>query len=782
MTTSVTADDRVLDLRGRPDGEPHGKVGRVVVLDHATSLVDHWDTYLALAADREVTGVICIAVGEPSAQDADGGAHSPVVLRVPAVLTQSGGAVLWVGDEQGVRWGSRVNQPVPIRRGADEPSGLDRLVMALSVEEVFDAVRAQVQGMAERVASPGLELFSAAVSGQLGSARDAAVERLVRVRSDQAPTDVLRDTIRDLAQGPRPDVGGDLDGKGKVGRPRRDATAFTGHAADLAREARSLALLTGNKKGARPGPDLGRYVRLSGRSTAEYRREAATLLDRIDGQLRRGDTTVPQVVEMGVREPISMPAEQVVERLSTAIARHLKADPSVPTLAVHLRRAAVALEPAGCPHGAEAVRGTGERSLERSLPTATQWPVSPLLLPLVLLTCFVATLVPTPPWLGWIFGVLAVLAWFVPAWLLLGRWPQDEGEIELGEAVVPATLSFGLTGIAGLALGALAARYLADIALLDFLPDMPTRWRVYLVLGAFLVAAVAVWSSWSIAAARLRRRLGTRGLTEVHSRVSRLVDDVVGPEWVQSARRRQLAAALHETADGLREIELRLRQEIEDRPENKVRPLFTRPASPYTPAALPTTVRSAIGTEVSGVVLDDLLRIVRVTLERAWFMTLHGRRAHPFEYRDRLDGLLAEYDEHVYRFGLMMPPRPVDEREQVPDPDNDKDKDKDKRVMLLERVWGNAPQGRAVLRTRAFDDMTQLCSPRQLGDLYTSRDPVMVGFAPVQVRQVLTGSDGWDATTFDSFVWTDRAELAGVVRLLELQAGARETDAVGGGR
>jgi hypothetical protein len=390
------------------------------------------------------------------------------------------------------------------------------------------------------------------------------------------------------------------------------------------------------------------------------------------------------------------------------------------------------------------------------------------------LTCLVATVVPTPPWLGWIVGVLAALAWFVPAWLLLGRWPQEHGEIELGEAVVPATLSFGLAGIAGIALGALAARYLADIALLDFLPDLPTRWRVTLAVAAFLVTALAVWSSWRLAAARLRKRLGTRELVNVHRGVSQLVDDVVGPEWVQSARRRQLAAALHETADGLREIELRLRQEIEDRPENTVKPLFTRPASPYTPAALPSGVRSAIGTELSGIVLDDLLRIVRVTLDRAWFLTLHGRRAEPFEYRERLEGLLREYDDHVYRFGLMTVPRPVDDREQPPDAE--------KRVRLLERVWGTARQGRATLRTGPFDDMTQLCSPRQLGDLYNYRDPVMVGFAPVQVRRVLTGSDGWDATTFTSFVWTDRAELAGVVRLLELQAGARETIAAGGAR
>jgi hypothetical protein len=616
------------------------------------------------------------------------------------------------------------------------------------------------------------------VSGHLAAARDAAVEQLVRVWHDRAPTQVLRDTIDDLARGPQARPGADLDGKGLVGSPRDRANKTRTLAADLARDAGSFRLFTGDKDrgGARPGPALGRVVEQSGTFTMTYRKEAATLLDRIDGQLRRGDTTVPQVVEMGVREPVSVTPEQVVEELRPAVAAHLAQEPSLPTLARHLRRSAAVLEPAGCHGAADTVRATGEPSLARTLPKATQWPVSPLLLPLVLLTCAVATLAPGPLWLGWIVGLLAVLAWFVPAWLLLARWPQQHGELEPGEASVPAGLSFGLTGIIGVVLAAAAARYAADIAALDRLGlfDLPTRWRVYLVVAAFLVTAVAIWLSWGVVAARLRRRLGTRELADVHRQVSGIVDEVVGGQWVPSARRLQLTSSLNETADGLHEIEVRLRQELEPRLENGRRRLFSRPPNRYTPAALPSAVPSAIGAELHGVVLDDLLRIVRVSLDRAWYALLNSRRAHAGEYTDRLERLLQEYDDHVYDLGLMTLPRPVDDREPPPDPQ--------KRLELLRRVWGEAPQARATLRTPPFDDLTQLCAARQLGDLSTYGEPVMVRFAPAQVRQVLVGLDGRDAGTYASLVWTDRAELAGVVRLLELQAGARETIAVGGRR
>ena len=61
-----------------------------------------------------------------------------------------------------------------------------------------------------------------------------------------------------------------------------------------------------------------------------------------------------------------------------------------------------------------------------------------------------------------------------------------------GDAALYVGLSFGLAGIVGSVLGAVAARYLADITLLCFLPGLPTRWRVFLVVAAFLLIAVSV--------------------------------------------------------------------------------------------------------------------------------------------------------------------------------------------------------------------------------------------------------------------------------------------------
>src|SRR3954447_1726596 len=88
----------LVDLRA-PDAErPAVLAGGVVVIDHASALLEHAETYLSLLAEDMVTAVVCVAVGEAETN----GSLDGVVLSVPPALRYA--TVLWVGDPEGVDW------------------------------------------------------------------------------------------------------------------------------------------------------------------------------------------------------------------------------------------------------------------------------------------------------------------------------------------------------------------------------------------------------------------------------------------------------------------------------------------------------------------------------------------------------------------------------------------------------------------------------------------------------------------------------------------------------
>src|SRR6185436_238887 len=126
-----TANVVVLDLRDAPCDLPTCLAGGVVVLDSADSLVKHADTYMSLIGAEMVTSVVCVAIGESTADETMAGA----VLAVPPALRYA--TVLWVGDEQGVDWAPRSGAPRPT---AGPSNTLDNLVAALRVPAVFDTV------------------------------------------------------------------------------------------------------------------------------------------------------------------------------------------------------------------------------------------------------------------------------------------------------------------------------------------------------------------------------------------------------------------------------------------------------------------------------------------------------------------------------------------------------------------------------------------------------------------------------------------------------------------
>lgn len=745
MTTGSLSGVGLLDLRGWSGGEPPAMVGRVIVLDDAASLVDHWDVYLSLVGDRQVTGVICLAIGESAVASEQNGARDPVVLRIPGVLPNGGGAVLWIGDVHGVMWGSARDQPCPI--GSDRRASLDQLLRALGVPEVFDAVRHQVRELPGRVANPGLVLFSGATSpDELAEARASALRELTTVWPEQSLPDDLRESIAQLGVDPRQSAGVVLTSPVDP----KNVNEKLDCADELVRALGSPRLLIGSD---RPRQSLASAVAGAGRAAEQYRNAIGELLYRIDGQLRRGDTSVARVVEMGVQRPFPLSLPAIAEGLRAAVHRRLSQEPSLPQLGTQLRREATAKQPQGCPNELEQLRLIGP--LQRELPASQRWPIPVTALPLVALTCaVVAFAAPNGP-LAWMLGAAVALAWALPGWLLLARWPRPQGERGLDGAALPAFVAYFLVGLLGAAGGLAATRVVGS-----FLQSSLIRQALIAVAAVAVVATVAL--SWRRAAKRLVDALALPALRAAVQQMSDLAHDVVSREWQPSERNRVVARALNEAADGLLEISQALQH------ASTRQPAQPHPAPPGDSETLPGGIPRALPTELLAVVREDLIALSGVALAPAWQAAVMGRRTDAGTYTRRTERLLAEYDAHVLRAGLMSLPAP--------------ESDSGLRSQLLARMWSESPAAREAVRIRGADDMVQLCNGRQLSDLSSYGEPSMVRFAPEPVRPILEPdhSHRGDGSQGLQVVWITNAELAGALRLLPLRSPAMCTEQGGG--
>lgn len=731
-----------LNLRGWAGGEPPAMVGRVIVLDDAASLLDHWDVYLSLMGDRQVTGVICLAVGE-SVTSEQNGARDPVVLRIPGVLPNGGGVVLWIGDEHGVRWGSARDQPRPL--DSDRRDSLDQLLRALQVPEIFDAVRHQVRELPGRVASPGFVLFSRATSpDEVAEARAAALRELTTAWPEQSLPDDLRESIARLGVNPSQQAGAVLTAPvdPKNMNERIDC------ADELVRALGSPRLLIGSDH---PRQSLAAAVTDAGQAAEQYRNTLDELLNRVDGHLRRGDTAVARVVEMGVQRPFPLSPPAVAEELRAAVHQRLSQEPSLPALGTQLRREATARQPQGCPNELEQLRLIGP--LQRKLPASRRWPIPVTVAPLVALTCAVVAFAAPGDLLAWVLGAVFAFAWALPGWLLLARWPRPQGERGLDGAALPAFVAYFLVGLLGTA-GGLAATRVVD----PFSPSAQTRGVLIAVAAVVVVATVAL--SWRAAVKRLADALALPALRAAVQQMSDLAHDVVRREWQPSERNRVVARALNEAADGLLEISQAL-QHTDTRQQ-------PHPTPPDDSEILPGGIPRALPAELLAVVREDLTALSESALAPAWQAAGMGRRAEAGTYARRTERLLAEYDAHIQRAGLMS--RPAFES------------DSGLRSQLLASMWAEAPVAREAVRIRGADDMVQLCNGRQLDDLSSYDEPSMVRFAPEPVRSILEPDHAHrgDGPQGLHVVWITNAELAGALRLLPLRSAAICTQQGGG--
>ncbi|HEX6343563.1 hypothetical protein [Umezawaea sp.] len=716
----------LVDLRD-PEAEPPDALeGGVVVVDRADALLEHAETYLALLAEKMVTAVVCVAVGEVGTDNPLDG----VVLDIPPALRHA--TVLWVGDPRGVDWAPERSAP---RRSESSEDALDSLVAALRVPALFDRVVATAEGLPSAAVNPGVRLVSSAADPvELAEARAAAVRSLCA--AEHATPHDLGESIR------RSYLPSGRDGavlSGPVQTSRTEALRRLDHVAELARTlGTAKALLYSPRTTER----LGSQVVWAGQAVENYRRAVAELLTRMDGQLQVGRPSVEDVVALGVPRPREADGDEIAADLRQAVEARLDDGAALSPLARDLRLVAANSGPQGCATAVEEVRKRGPLSL--AMPEFRTWPLPLAALPVVFPACALVALLCGPGWLGWVAGCLLAVAWFGSGWLLLARRPGPEAERGLEDALVPSVATYGVSGVLGAVAGAGAGELFA-VRVARFLVDVP-RWALpgSAVLVAVLSAVVVV-VSWRSAVREWRDELGVARLRATVGDLTQIAEDVTAREWLPMLRRRVLAAAAAEVAAGLGEIATTLGGSGDA--------LFVAPEP--SPGGQTRMVRP-VPQELYAVVRGDLVDVCRTALEIAWPAAAADVTTPQGVYTQRLERLLDEYGADVRRNGLMTATRFGTAR--------------GPRDALMARVWAESPAALAALRADGADDMTQLCRSGQLGYLSTGATSGLVRVAPARLRQVLERDGAHAALVADPGVaWSEGGEFVGAVRLLPLR-------------
>ena len=711
----------VLDFRARAADRSSRVTRRVVVIDDAAALTTHAAAYVDLMSDPLVGSLVCVAVGDVGgANPLDG-----VALTVPNVLRTT--TVLWVGDPRGVRWA-----PPGAPSHDDRPGdGLEGLIAALRVSDVFDEVTGDELGP-RFVASPAVRLtIGPADPADLAEAGAAAVHALCV--AETAASRELVDAVGriDAEHDPgRPALSGPLAAAGEDARRRLRRVT------DLVRELGEYGgarMFAGRAR--RPSALVGTAIVRAGQAAENYRRVLGETLNRMDGHLLGGQPPVEQVMAVGVADPPAARHPEIAAGLHDLVDRRLRGRVALPLLAQELRTAAAFTRPQGVSRLFGRVRGLGGLSLEP--PRFRWWPDGLALLPAILLSCaaMVAFTGAGRGGLGYAGG-LATL-WWAAGWFLLARRPGPDGERGFGRSAGPAAASHLLTGLAGIALGFGLAQSGID------LPQVPQPWALFAGLAVATVLLCAL--AWTRAVRRWRGRLPLAALQNAVGALDEVADEACRREWLPMRRRRAIAAAADAVAGGLEAMAGTL-----DSVGGQLFPAITtarhRADGPAGPLARPGAQ------DLYAVVHADLAALCEEALRPVWASAAAGRQADDGDSAARLKHALDTYSADVAREGLMASPAATGE----PDPRED-----------LAGVLAQSPAVGETLRIGPRDEMTQLCTGRQLSYLSGATEPSLVRFAPRQLKRVLGG--GPRPPEEGSVVWTEHGEYAGALRLVPLR-------------
>ncbi|MFG1607797.1 hypothetical protein [Actinoplanes sp. NPDC049265] len=713
----------LIDLRRRDTSPPDRPDGRMLVLDEAETLLKHADVYRDLIGRPTVSGLICVAVGDAGPETLVDG----VALAVPAALRPDGearGAVVWAGDPHGLDWAPHAAPHVPESR---RPA-LDGLIAALRVTEVFDAVLAAAAEMPGSVVGPAVRLAHGAAGGTAaGEVAAAAARSLCEPGEGGSPALPAAARRVDAEHDPAgPLLARPIAGHARDARRRVD---------DLIEVVRKLgtgwALVGPN----RPTAVVGASMRESARATGAYQAGLDQLLGDMDGHIEEGRPPLTEVRAHGVAEPQPAREPEILTGLHELVDRRLGQDVTFPELAAELRAAAAHSAPQGVSAVQERVRALP--ASPGALPKFPRRPLSLWTLPLIALTCLAVVLLSGPgtDWLP--MGLLLTLVWTVAGWVLLARRPLAAGEQGFGRSARGAFLTYGLSGLLGVAAGYALRQNL----------DPPRPPYPMALLGLLMLTAVVVAvRAWRAAVRDWSTRLPLARLRAAVTTMDDAAAEACVTEWQPMRRRRAIAGVAEAAADGVQAIGEVLDAQAADLfPPPRPRPAEDTDALPVV--ALP---------ELFQVVRGDLVDLGRTALGPVWSAAGAPYRSADADVRREFGRLLKHYREHVDRHGVLSPFSP--------------DADPGLRQKLMARIWNRSPAWRAALAGQPGDELTQLCHDGQLAYLSRAAEPRMIRFAPHGLLEVLR-RDATDQRIADDpgVVWTRSSELVGVLRLLPLR-------------
>lgn len=690
-----TAPVELLDLRGQVAGLP-GWVERLIVVDRVATLVDHEAVYAELGAHRRRCAIVCVAVGDTP-------------LRPPEVLRYTGGVMLWVGDPVGVRWGPAED----VVRSAAGGAGLDELLRALRLPDVFDRVRAELQDTPFNTAGPGMELAAVAITeSQLRTAYREALNRLYDAgeRSTARDGAVVADARRAGARiaGPPIAAAERTDDRALVATKMLDESA--GRLGSLG------ALLTGL-----PGRCLDSELTNAERFVADHHTRVHTVLVAIHAGLLGRAGAAEELAAVGVGDPDPVGHHKVAADLRELIGDRLLARRAIPPVVDEIGRAERLIVPQGC---ADALSECDAlRPNSRGLPAFARWPVPLVALPLVLLSGAVGALGPGTA-VRWAGAAAVVVAWWLAGWLVLARRPAAGGECGFGRSAGPALVD-GLTAAAG-----------AVTVVWGVPGEGPSGLGWVAVAVAVLILVSTVLLSWRSAARNWVEQLDLHHMRDKVERAEQLLQQTITEKWLPSARHRAVAEALGGAASALDEVK-------------RVLPALVGPGDA---AARFAEARFApVPSELIDVVLGDLIELTGTALDPFWSSVAAGSPVSRELSGQQAQELVRGYAEHVATHGI-----------QAALPFGDRSAN---RTALAAQLWRSVPAAAEAVLAEADEPMVQLCSPDQLDSLRTETRHVraLIRFAP-------PGLLGPGVAEGD-IIRTGPASVAGTIRLMPLRPG-----------
>lgn len=716
-------------------------VNRIVVCDAMSSVARHADILNDIASSPAVDSVLLIVVG--SSQIDDSGKH----LRLPPVTRQRNVATLWVGDERGgVEWALGSWRPESL---VSDEGVVPALLSTVKVPEVFDFIVDAVSRMNPSVACPGVDTVvtgatggeaamlaeASAITALVGNGRDAAV-----MSSSPELDNFLVRLCGGTAAGEA-----SINANGEFGRFATEAIAA------LAAAKEAVGRASGGASHEIDGRLAAAAVSHAGRAVDRVRSHLIEVFSQVDGTDGLDHAEAQAVHALGLEAYGQADATDADDRAADALRARavavLEASQSLSATAADLRIVANRASPRSRDETIALVDAACPPALCDSLVNTTSYQVrltSPTTLSLTALAFALAAITRS----FWVPGVIAITFTFAVAMSLLltkGLRPSlsaIRNELKAIQTRVQIAVLLG-AAIAGNAVGTVAAEVTPNSTLMG-------------IIGLIVGAAVFLWAilrAWRCSAGAWGAGLGLDEMVGRVRALTELASDVAFNDWFLSGQRIRLRHVAEGIAASCQVIRTSLMTDLVPQ-AGSLHDSLVEDSPVQRSLANSGTGLARYSSQINQIVLNDYIDTVSRVLASC-LTEIVGRSADAASQKvdERFRKVLRDYRWHLSHAGVLaLPPsRSIASEE--------------RRRELVASLWGDANQLNPILRRIVDDSMVQLVSPDDIALLSHDRQAtVMVRFAPRAARSHALPNAG-------DVIWTESDDVAGVIRLVPVQAG-----------